>query len=153
MYTSKKCYYFLFCYLVPSHVRVFATPWTVACQAPLSMGFSRQECWSGLPFPSPGDLSDPGIKPVAPTKSSALQTESLPLNYQGSPKLGIPIQRGPAESSPSIHTTSVSLPSQEAWVVLGREKMHMGLSAPPGVPSHSSLSPWSLEGSCSAHPA
>ena len=41
----------------------FATPWTVACQAPLSMGFSRQEYWSGLPFPSPGDLPDPGIKP------------------------------------------------------------------------------------------
>ena len=39
-----------------SRVRLFATPWTVAYQAPLSMGFSKQECWSGLPFPSPGDL-------------------------------------------------------------------------------------------------
>ena len=46
-----------------SHVRLFATPWTVAYQAPLSMGFSRQEYWSGVPFPSPGDLPDPGIKP------------------------------------------------------------------------------------------
>ena len=45
------------------HVRVFASPWTVAHQAPLFMGFSRQEYWSGLPFPSPGDLPDPGIKP------------------------------------------------------------------------------------------
>ena len=44
-----------------SCVRLFATPWTVAYQAPPSMGFSRQECWSGLPFPSPGDLPDPGI--------------------------------------------------------------------------------------------
>ena len=44
----------------------FATPWTVAHQAPLSMGFSRQEYWSGLPFPSPGDLPDTGIKPVSP---------------------------------------------------------------------------------------
>ena len=43
----------------------FATPWTVAHQAPLSMGFPRQEHWSGLPFPSPGDLPDPGIKPVS----------------------------------------------------------------------------------------
>ena len=43
-----------------SRVRLFATPWTVAYQAPLSMGFSRQECWSGLPFPSPGDLPNPG---------------------------------------------------------------------------------------------
>ena len=44
----------------------FATLWTVACQAPLSMGFSRQEYWSGLPFPSPGDLSNPVIKPASP---------------------------------------------------------------------------------------
>ena len=43
-----------------------ATPWTIACWAPLSMGFSRQEFWSGLPFPSPGDLPDPGIEPMSP---------------------------------------------------------------------------------------
>ena len=47
-----------------SHVRLFVTSWTVAYQAPPSMGFSRQEYWSGLPFPSPGDLPDPGIEPV-----------------------------------------------------------------------------------------
>ena len=47
-------------------IQVFATPWTVAHQAPLSMGFSRQEHWSGLPFPSPWDLPDPGIKPTSP---------------------------------------------------------------------------------------
>ena len=50
-----------------SHVRPFATPWTVAYQAPLSMGFSKQEYWSGLPFPSPEDLPDPGIEPRPPT--------------------------------------------------------------------------------------
>ena len=50
------------------------TPWTVACRAPLSMGFSRQEYCSGLPFSSPGDLPNPGIEP----KSSALQADSLP---------------------------------------------------------------------------
>ena len=49
-----------------SHVQLFATPWTVAHQAPLSMGFSRQEYWSGLPFPPPGDLPDPGIEPACP---------------------------------------------------------------------------------------
>ena len=49
-----------------SHVQIFATPWTVAYQAPPSMGFSRQEYWNGLPFPSPGDLSDPGIEPGSP---------------------------------------------------------------------------------------
>ena len=48
-----------------SLVRLFVTPWTVACQAPLSMGFSRQEYWSGLPFPSTRDLPDPGIEPAS----------------------------------------------------------------------------------------
>ena len=56
-----------------SHVRLFAIPWTVAHQAPLSMGFSRQEYWSGLPSPSPGDLPDPGIEP----RSLALQADAL----------------------------------------------------------------------------
>ena len=51
----------------------FTTPWTVAGQPPLSIGFPRQEYWQGLPFPSPGDLSDPGIEPGAP----ALQADSL----------------------------------------------------------------------------
>ena len=50
-----------------SRVQLFATPWTVAHQAPPSVGFSRQEYWSWLPFPSPGDLSDPGIEPRSPT--------------------------------------------------------------------------------------
>ena len=50
-----------------SRVRLFATPWTIVYQAPPSMGFSRQEYWSGLPFPSPGDLPDPGIEPRSPT--------------------------------------------------------------------------------------
>ena len=49
-----------------SHVRLFESPWTVARQAPLSLGFSRQEYWSRFPFPSPGDLPDPGIKPTSP---------------------------------------------------------------------------------------
>ena len=56
-----------------SRVRLFATPWTVAHQAPLSVGFSRQEYWSGLPFPSPGDLPNPGIEPRSP----ALQADAL----------------------------------------------------------------------------
>ena len=57
-----------------SRVRLFATPWTVAYQASPSMGFSRQEYWSGLLFPSPGDLPNPGIEP----RSLALQTDTLP---------------------------------------------------------------------------
>ena len=50
-----------------SGIQLFATPWTVAYYAPLSIGFSRQEYWSGLPFPSPEDLPDPGIEPRSPT--------------------------------------------------------------------------------------
>ena len=50
-----------------SHDQLFATPWTVDYEDPQSMGFSRQEYWSGLPFPSPGDLPDPGIEPGSPT--------------------------------------------------------------------------------------
>ena len=57
-----------------SCVQLFATSWTVAYQALPSMGFSRQECWSGLPFPSPGNLLDPGIEPRSP----ALQADALP---------------------------------------------------------------------------
>ena len=49
-----------------SHAQLFANPWTVVCQVPLSMEFSRQEHWSGLPSPSPGDLLDPGIEPSSP---------------------------------------------------------------------------------------
>ena len=51
---------------VLSHIRLFATPWTVACQAPLSIGFSMQEYWSGLPFPFPGDLPDSEMEPGSP---------------------------------------------------------------------------------------
>ena len=59
-----------------SHAQLFVTPWTVAYQAPPSMGFSRQEYWSGLPFPSPGDLPDPGIEPRSPTfQADALTSE------------------------------------------------------------------------------
>ena len=64
-----------------SRVRLFATPWTVARHAPLSMGFSRQECWSGLPFPSPGDLPNPGIEPRSP----ALQADTLTSEPPGNP--------------------------------------------------------------------
>ena len=67
-----------------SHVQLFAAPWTVTHQAPLSMEFSRQEYWSGLPCPPPGDLPDLGIEPVSPG-SPALQADSLPLCHLGSP--------------------------------------------------------------------
>ena len=62
-----------------SHFQLFVTPWTVAHQAPLAMGFSRQVYWSGLPFPSLGDLLDSGIEPASP----ALQVDSSPTELQG----------------------------------------------------------------------
>ena len=65
-----------------SRVWFFATPWTVVYQAPQSMQFSRRECWSGLPFPSPGDLPKPGIEPGSPT----LQADALPSEPPGKPK-------------------------------------------------------------------
>ena len=65
-----------------SHVRLFVTPWTVARQTPLSMGFSRQEYWNGLPFPSPGDLPNPGIEPGSP----ALQADALSSEPPGKPQ-------------------------------------------------------------------
>ena len=64
-----------------SRIRLFATPWTLAYQASPSLGFSRQECWSGLLFPSPGDLPEPGIEP----KSPALQADTLPSEPPGKP--------------------------------------------------------------------
>ena len=60
--------------LVLNHVSDSAIPWTVACQAPLFMGFSKQEYWSGLPFPPPGDLPHPGIKPASPVFVGGLFT-------------------------------------------------------------------------------
>ena len=77
------------CYLLPKCIchsvvpASFVTPWTVAHQAPLSMGFSRQEYWSGQPFPSPGHLPDPGIKPG----SAALQADSLQSKPPGKPSI------------------------------------------------------------------
>ena len=62
-----------------SHVWLFATPWTIAYQVPPSMGFSRQEYWGGLPFPSPGDLPNPGIEPGSPP----LKADTLPSEPPG----------------------------------------------------------------------
>ena len=66
-----------------SLVRLLVIQWTVAYQAPLSMGFSRQEYWSGLPFPSPGDLPGPGIEPRTPTS----QANALPSEPPGKPQI------------------------------------------------------------------
>ena len=70
-------YGYIYCAQSLSRVWPFVTPWTVAHQAPLSMGFSRQEYQSGLPFPPPGDLLDPGIEPVSPVLAGRFFTTEL----------------------------------------------------------------------------
>ena len=81
IYVCVCMYICIYIYIVKllSHVCLLVTPWTVAHQAPPSMEFSRQEYWSGLPFPSPGDLPDPGVKPGSP----ALQADALPSEPPG----------------------------------------------------------------------
>ena len=71
-----------------SPVQFFVTPWTVAHQAPLFKEFSRQEYWSGLPYPFPGDLPNPGIEPVS-LVAPAVLADSLPLSHQGSLNLSL----------------------------------------------------------------
>ena len=79
-----------------SRVQLFATLWTVAHEAPLSMGFSRQEYWSELPFPSPGDLPYPGIEPESP----ALQADCLPSELPGKQAINPPKRGALPRSDP-----------------------------------------------------
>ena len=89
-----------------SHVWLFESPWTVACQAPLSLEFSRHGYWSGQPFPSPGDLPYPGIKPGSPALAGGFFTIWATREAQRLllvPVLGI--KPGPPEWKPGILTT------------------------------------------------
>ena len=81
--SNEVQHHFSFAFM-PSHVWLFATLWTIACQAPLSMEFYRQEYWSGLPCLHPGDLPDPGTEPASPV-APALQSDSLSLRNLESP--------------------------------------------------------------------
>ena len=85
-YSTPSCQFQMWACLPSlfSHVQLFAALWTVACQALLSTGFSRQESWSGLPCLPPGDLLDPGIEPVLPA-APALQADSLPWSHWQGP--------------------------------------------------------------------
>ena len=96
----------LFRHLVMSNC--FVAPWSVACQAPLTMGFFKQEYWSGLPFPSPGDLPDPGRKPASP----AWQADSLPSEPPGKPSntLTLPNETGQyGEGKQALETGGLGL--------------------------------------------
>ena len=94
---SLFCFSSLSLSLVTKSCPTLGTPWTVACQAPLSMEFSRQESWSGLPFPSAGDLPDPEIEP----KSPALPADSSPTELLGKPFVFLRVCCN-FESDPSI---------------------------------------------------
>ena len=100
-----------------SRVRLIAIPWTVAHQAPPSMGLSRQEYWSGLPFPSPGDLPKPGIEP----RSDTLQANALPVEPQGKPSVLI-------ESKVKVKLLSRVRLFATAWTVAYNAPPSMGCS-------------------------
>ena len=85
----------LFFFKSLSRVQLFVTPWAIAYQAPLSMGFSRQEYWTGVPFPSPGDLPYPGIEPGSPTLHAM---DSLLSKPQGSPQVALVVKNLPANA-------------------------------------------------------
>ena len=100
-----------------SRARLFATPWTAVHQAPLSVGFSRQEYWSRLPFPSPGDLPIPGIKPTPPV-SPALQADSL-LSHRGTSRevMGVEVSHSEEQSVNANQPllTVISRQTQGPW--------------------------------------
>ena len=118
LYSKMKQLYIFICAQSLSHVSLFVTPWTAACQTPLSVRFSRQESWSGLLLPTSGDLPDPGVEPVPPA-SPTKQVNSSPLCHLGSlhislhpipcicgwPKGLVIIQKNPNELSgpPNAH--------------------------------------------------
>ena len=145
------------CVCVLSHVQLFATLWIIAHQAPLSMGFSRQEYWSRLPFPSTGDLLHPGIKPVSPA-SPALQADSLSLKPLGHlvRKISSVQFSSVAQSCPLFETTWIaarqaSLSITNSWSSLKLTSIesvmpssHLSSPSPPAPnPSqHQSLFQW-----------
>ena len=93
-----------------SRVQLFVTPWTVALQAPLSRGFSRQEYWSELPFPSPGDLPNPGIKP----RSSALQADSVPTEPLTPRQILFPFVN-PSEEKAGLNSCGLGTLKKTLW--------------------------------------
>ena len=95
-----------------SHVQLFVTPWTVAFWAPLSMWFSRQEYWKGLPFPPLGDLPDSGVEPASPV-SAALHVDSLLSDSLGKPEMDL---------SHWVRTKSIKFPEENGVANLDRER-------------------------------
>ena len=114
--------------LVAQSCLIFVTPQTVAHQAALSVGFSRQEYWSGLPFPSPGDLPDPGIKPRSPT----LQADSLPSELPGKPN--------EMDAIPIISIVCGGRRITERWIHVSKSTQpRLGQGLNPGSPVSQSM--------------
>ena len=114
------------------------TPWTVAHQAPLSMGFPRQEYWSGGPFPSPGDLPDPGIEPG----SLASQVDPLPSEPPGKPKVSVIHLKLPSPCPPPAHHPLLQPPNNYATWRPGLGTHSLGVaSSTSSLVIHSFLHP------------
>ena len=109
-----------------------ATPWTVACQAPLSMGISMQEYWSGLSFPSLGDLPDSRIEPGSP----ALQADSLPTELQGKPPCTLPDENNQLQKISSVQFSD-SVMSDSLWLHESQHTRPPSPSPTPGIHSNS----------------
>ena len=148
---------FIQCLRLLSHVQLFANPWTLALQTPLTMGFPRQEYWSRLLFPSPGDLPNPGIKPSSP----ALQADVLPLGYGGSiSRAAIYFNERKRELQKASGIVSVSgvLSLSRCWIAAQSQNWEkssflLPLTTSPVKPLHTQ---WPLsheERPCSAQPA
>ena len=108
-YSNNKNIHKYSVYQSLSHAPLFVTPWTAVHQVPLSMRFSRQGYWSGLPFSSPGDLPNPGIEPGSPV----LQANSLPTELQGKPVHKSRRRKSRNNKSPESTKQKTSLPQEK----------------------------------------
>ena len=100
----------------PKSCLTLVTPWTVACQAPWSMGFSRQEYWSELPFPSPGDLPNPGIEPQSPALQAVYRLSFKESSPEGQASNLMCTSRSLPEPSLGIKTAGLLSQSPSAWL-------------------------------------
>ena len=139
MAQERVCYHCLINIMSDS----FANPWTAAYQAPLSMGFSRQEYWSGLPFPSPGNLPNPGIKPPSPALPGRFFTSEPPEKPRASWSWGFPGSSDGKE--PACHCRRCRF-NPQAWKISWRRKWHPTPVFLPGKPhgqkNLAGYSPW-----------
>ena len=113
-----------------SQVLLFTIPWTITCQAPLSMGFPIQEYWSGQPCPPPGDLPNPGIEPVSPM-SPDRKKDSSPLSHLESLQNDCAVLCLVAQSCPTLCTPWTEAHQAPLSMGFSRQEYWSGLSCPP----------------------